>query len=173
MEIKINYKDYIIVNHMEVPYIELIDEYWQDVVSSGHILNRLSDVSSPEITDVYDMLRESGDNIYYIWSLSSRMIIGEYMLDNSYARTVQLHFSIHSGLGILDKFRLGIYTTDKLLEVYSSLYGVIPLKNSRANKFIHGIGFEPKLILKGGCYYNCEVSDALVSVKDVPINRYK
>jgi hypothetical protein len=169
----IDISDYVVVRHTNVSHIEFIYKYWESVYDAGYLEDRLGDIKSPDLTDVYDMFKNMCDCIYYVWSFKYKMFIGEYMLENSYARSVQIHFSISPEVSGRDKIRVGIYVADMLLDYYDSVYGLTPMNNCAATKYIKVAGFEPKMVLKGGCYYRGEVVDALVSVKDKRIGNYK
>jgi len=155
----------LIIPHIQAESIKVYN-YWQTLIDSDRLKYRLCDTVLPDISDVYDIFNNPLNQVYYIYDIDSNKYIAEYMLNNFQAKTCQIHFSflpIHP----LRSIRIGKNVTDFLLElgIIDSLFGVTPVSNKLACRFIERVGFEHQFVLRSGCKYFGSIDDALISVK--------
>lgn len=144
---------------------DAIQTYWQTLYMHDTLKHRLCDVKNPSWTDVLDMIRRMGKNMYCAVDENGE-IIGEFMLENKTGDAWQIHFSIHPEA----KYVHTIHVCQKVREQVltwpgcSTLFGLTPITNRVACITVLKAGFKKVGILPSGIRTHEGVVDAMISV---------
>ena len=151
---------------------EFVEDYWKALWAADTLKYRFGQLESPSWADPVFMMNDPRYLMYSV--LEGGKITGEFALENHSGKAAQIHFSMHPentarynfwlaetvALDILNKWK------DEKGEPYlETLYGVTPVPNKVACRFIQKCGFEKIGILPNGTKHLGEVCDALLTIK--------
>ena len=148
--------------------------YFESLIDSGLLRQRLCDVENPTWDDVVDMIGRMGRQMYLVSQPDGR-VLAEFTLDNFTGKSAQVHFSMWPENRPQFSMHLARTVTDQVLNAWTlqdsdepylySLYGLTPVKNRAACAFVQRVGFKKVCILPGGHKYQGRIDDALVTIK--------
>lgn len=150
---------------------EFVEDYWKALFEAGTLQHRFGHIESPSWADAVFMMT---DPRYLMFSvLDGGKIVAEFALENFTGKAAQIHFSMHPDNHSLYSFNLCVDVIQELLNTWEdsdgqpylhSLFGITPIPNKVACRFIQKCGFERLGILPSGTKHLGEVCDALLTV---------
>lgn len=150
--------------------------YWQTLYMHDWLKYRLCNVENPTWSDAKDMIRRCGAHVYYIWNTVNRRIEGEITLENFTGKSAQIHFSSHPEVSIQQKLAYGRYALDQILYHWKdpvdenipflfSVFGLTPVTNRLACRFVLHLGLQKIGVLPGGIVDRGQLTDAMITIK--------
>jgi len=146
-----------------------IQTYWQTLYMHDLLRKRLCDVMEPTWSDVLDMIRRLGKDMYMVHVAGhDDGPVGEFMLENRSGNAMQIHFSAHPDLTWPEVVTFMKDVTQQILTTWSildTLYGLTPVTNRAACITVLKVGFKKLGILPMGMRDQGTIVDAMITVK--------
>jgi len=146
-------------------------DYWTKLYIADTLKYRFSDMPSPTVSQILPIL----DTTYYVWSMESKSIVGEFTLYNFSGSICQIHFSMAPDCNARLSMELGKAVADVILTEWkivddvpyvTALVGVTPMPNRPARLFISRAGYRKLAIIPNGTKYLNKVCDALLTIRE-------
>lgn len=152
---------------------ELVASYWQALVDADTFKYRFAANIDVTVADAIEMRFDPKYLMFCV--LEADKVVAEFALENFTGKAAQIHFSMHPDNPSLMNFRLAKSVTGDILNTWlrqdgepylHTLYGLTPVDNTVACRFIQKVGFEKLAILPSGISYLGETTDALLTFKE-------
>jgi len=135
-------------------------DYWTAIIGAGLLEHRLFDTLDPKLKDIEEMLASSDNICYNIYDYEKERICADTMINNISGLTAQVHFSVHPeyfGKETIEIARFGAYeyfrkTNNRTGENLSTLFGITPVYNRKAIRFIKAVGYKEICVFDKICY---------------------
>lgn len=135
-------------------------DYWQTLLEKGLLAQRLYDTVDPKLSDVEEMLASPDNLCYIMWDAKERKVCADTMINNIRGLVAQVHFSMHPDYfgketvriakeGVEQHFLTKIRPTGEYIQ---TLFGITPVRNRMAVRFIQKVGFKPICQFEKVCY---------------------
>jgi len=143
-----------------------VQTYFQQMYSHDTLKYRLSDVVEPTWSDVLDVIKRIGKQMFMVVDQNSDDILGEFTLENATGHAVQGHFSTHPTLSWPERLEIGRFALRFILKnpYIDAVFGLTPLTNRPACIYALKIGFKKQGILHHGMLVNSVPEDCMISV---------
>jgi hypothetical protein len=152
--------------------------YWSAQIKAGNHRARFFDIEVLGPDDIHMALSTPSNITVYGVSDNTGEIECEATLNNFIGLAAQIHFSMHprnwgpKALTVADGCVQWLFTLARVsptvaLPLVDSIFGLTPVKNRLAVRFIQKIGFEAKGVLPKALYFKASNSyeDALITVR--------
>jgi hypothetical protein len=154
------------------------DDYWNALLARRHARIRFCETQIDGLADIYEVLDGSGILTFYAWDSAFERICVEATLCNFVGLAAQLHFSVHpdymgkAALEICEETLQWMFSLRRMDEdqpLIKSLYGLTPITNRLAIKFVLNNKFEKLGILPSSVFDHAkgQYVDAMISMRTV------
>lgn len=164
----------------QVPRFQLSETeeavYWNTLLKSGQAKARFCEALVNTYADIRAILDAYSMHTFYVWDPEHSRLCAEGTLCNFVGLAAQVHFSIHPNYRGSAGRQAAIETLDWMMTLrrqeedqplVKSIFGLTPVGNKLALKFIQCVGFELRGILPGAVYDAPagQYVDAVISVR--------
>lgn len=163
---------YLIIPYSSVDK-SLVVNYWSHLADNDLIKFRLGDISNPGAKDVQAMILRNTRNMYYIADASDATLVAEFTVVLLSGQMGAMHFSANPKVTFQEAIAIGKWATDRVLKYWkyddepylTSIIGIIPKSNKKANTYIRRVGFKRVTEVPNGCKYLGELDTAVINIK--------